>query len=722
MSQPFSSSIEHLLAHLERVDLMVRGRIALARRVQAEDEHFRGLYISEQEVDALLRRPRGAPRWLDESGHWSGIAEALSRLEADIGARAAAAQQSGVELRLDQLQAAFALETFDRDVLLLCLAAELDLRYEKLYAYLQDDVTRKRPTVDLALNLLAPSPTAQLEARSRFAEDKPLRRHRLIELFEDPAAPHPALLARGLKPDDRIVQYLLGQDEAIDARLRPFAELLELAQLNESPIGLLGLPAGLVRMAARRGGEAPVIHLVGLAGSGRRTLAAALCREAGGRRLMAVRVDALLAESAPAATLLAMIEREARLQNAALLFEQIDVLQAPPHQAALRALCDMLRTSTTVCFVSGLQGWDNPALPSLRHYVHLALPRPDGTQRLAMWQRALRGEAVEEDIGLDSVAGRFKLGFGQISEAAAAARCLARLRNAQRMSAADVYEACRNQSSRQLGALARKIVPRYGWDDIILPADRIGQLRELCNHMKYRERVYAEWGFGHKLALGKGLMVLFAGPSGTGKTMAADVIARELGLELYKIDLSSVISKYIGETEKNLARIFDEAETSNAILFFDEADALFGKRSEVKDSHDRYANIEVGYLLQRMEEYEGVAILATNLRKNMDDAFVRRLHFTIDMPFPDETHRHRIWQGIWPKNLPRDDDIDLAQLAQRYEMTGGNIRNVALAAAFLAADDGDVVCMRHVMHATQREYQKTGKLLRENEFAVGRRA
>jgi SpoVK/Ycf46/Vps4 family AAA+-type ATPase len=350
--------------------------------------------------------------------------------------------------------------------------------------------------------------------------------------------------------------------------------------------------------------------------------------------------------------------------------------------------------------------------------VHVAVRRPEAAQRLRMWQRALAPVAAEPGIDVASVASRFKLTFGQIEDAASTARHLVRLRGqgAQAVATADLYEACRIHSNRRLGSLARKIVPRYRWSDIVLPADRIAQLREICNHMKYRDRVYGDWGFGRKLAMGKGLTVLFAGPSGTGKTMAADVIAGELGLDLYKIDLSSVISKYIGETEKNLSRIFDEAETSNAILFFDEADALFGKRSEVKDSHDRYANIEVGYLLQRMEEYEGVAILATNLRKNMDEAFVRRLHFTLDLPFPDETHRHRIWQGIWPSDVPRDRDIDLLALAQRFEMTGGNIRNVALAAAFLAADEGEVVRMKHVMHATQREYQKTGKLLREHDF------
>jgi SpoVK/Ycf46/Vps4 family AAA+-type ATPase len=242
------------------------------------------------------------------------------------------------------------------------------------------------------------------------------------------------------------------------------------------------------------------------------------------------------------------------------------------------------------------------------------------------------------------------------------------------------------------------------------------QLREICNHVKHRARVYDEWGFDRKLSLGKGLNALFAGPSGTGKTMAAEIMANELGLDLYKIDLSTVVSKYIGETEKNLSRIFAEAETSNAILFFDEADALFGKRSEVRDSHDRYANIEISYLLQRMEEYEGITILATNLRKNMDEAFVRRMQFAVEFPLPNENDRRRIWEGIWPDDTPRSPNLDLASMARRFELPGGNIRNIALAAAFMAANDGRVVNMTHLIHATRREYQKMGKVIAEREF------
>ena len=283
---------------------------------------------------------------------------------------------------------------------------------------------------------------------------------------------------------------------------------------------------------------------------------------------------------------------------------------------------------------------------------------------------------------------------------------------------ADLFAAARAHSGHDLAALAHKIVPVYTWDDIVLPDDALAQLREICQRVAHRHRVLGEWGFDRKLSLGKGINALFAGPSGTGKTMAAEIIANELGLDLYKIDLAGVVSKYIGETEKNLDRIFTAAESANAILFFDEADALFGKRSEVRDSHDRYANIEISYLLQKMEEYEGVAILATNLRQNLDEAFMRRLAFTVHFPFPDEAiddasgqasgRPRRRWPTIWISTFWR----------RQFKLSGGNIKNVALAASFLAAEDGGVITMTHMIRATRREYQKLGKQLSGAELGL----
>ena len=280
----------------------------------------------------------------------------------------------------------------------------------------------------------------------------------------------------------------------------------------------------------------------------------------------------------------------------------------------------------------------------------------------------------------------------------------------------DLYNACRAHSNQRLNRLALKVSPRYTWSDIVLPKEQMAQLRELLNYVKYRDLVYGEWGFEQKLSLGKGLNVLFSGVSGTGKTLAAEIMAHELGLDLYKIDLSMVVSKYIGETEKNLSAIFQEAKDSNAILFFDEAEALFGKRSEVKDAHDRYANIETAYLLQKMDEYEGIVILATNLRNNMDEAFTRRMQGTIDFPFPEEDHRRLIFEGIFPKRSPLSSDIDFAFVARQFKLTGGNIKNIALHAAFLAAEDGKVISMAQIVRATKREFQKMGRLCSKADF------
>jgi len=352
-------------------------------------------------------------------------------------------------------------------------------------------------------------------------------------------------------------------------------------------------------------------------------------------------------------------------------------------------------------------------------FVRVEFRRPNHAERELFWMVSLNGsQPVNADVNLGALAAKFRFTAGEIQDAAATARSLARWRDPEggEVTIDDLHAACRLQSNRKLAILARKITPHYTWDDIVLPTDRLQQLREICNQVRYRAQVYDVWGFDRKLSLGKGLNVLFAGPSGTGKTMAAEIMANELGLDLYRIDLSTVVSKYIGETEKNLARIFAEAETSNAILFFDEADALFGKRSEVRDSHDRYANIEIAYLLQKMEEYDGIVILATNLSRNIDDAFVRRMHGTVEFPFPNDQDRQRIWEHIWPRETPLQTDLDLDFMARRFEVAGGNIRNIALAAAFLAADDGQCVKMDHLIRATQREYQKMGKVVMNGEF------
>ncbi|MFQ5628756.1 MAG: ATP-binding protein, partial [bacterium] len=316
------------------------------------------------------------------------------------------------------------------------------------------------------------------------------------------------------------------------------------------------------------------------------------------------------------------------------------------------------------------------------------------------------------------LATRFNLTGEQITRVCeqASRTAFARDPEKSRLQLSDLFECSRTISQPRLTTLSRKIKPAYNWDDLVLPLDQLAHLKEIARQVKNKRVVMEEMGFGKKLSLGRGISALFSGQSGTGKTMAAEIIANDLGLDMYKIDLSAVVSKYIGETEKNLNRVFTEAEYSNAILFFDEADALLGKRSEVKDAHDRFANIEIAYLLQKMEEYEGVVIMATNLKKNIDDAFVRRIQFIVDFPFPNEVYREAIWRAVYPKETNLHKEIDFGFLAGKFVFAGGNIKNVALRAAYLAAEDGQVVTMKHLVQATRRELQKIGKSFTIGDF------
>lgn len=350
----------------------------------------------------------------------------------------------------------------------------------------------------------------------------------------------------------------------------------------------------------------------------------------------------------------------------------------------------------------------------------LSFPAPEYPQRLSLWETALADVECETGVSASALAARYRLRGDQIIHVVRMAAREARWRGPGdgAVSREDITAAVRSLSESRLGHLAQPMEVHHAWDDLVLPDDRLDGLHEICDRYRHWYTVYDDWGFGQRAPSAGGLSALFAGPSGTGKSMAAEIIAGELGLSLYRIDLSAVVSKYIGETEKNLERIFGVAQHANAILLFDEADALFGKRSETKDAHDRYANIEISYLLQRMEDFDGIAILTSNLRTNLDEAFMRRLDFGVEFPLPDEEARLRIWQRLLPPDAPTGDDLDLAELARRYRFSGGSIRNVLMNAAFLAARDGEVIDMQRVLWAARREFQKLGRLVDEGQFVV----
>jgi len=670
---------------------------------EAAADVFRGLHYNAQDIAHLLSRSPGAPPF------------------ASLGdfPRFAPEESSDALIALER---SFRLTSFDWCILLIALAPEIDLRYERLYAYLQDDVTRKRPTVDLVLNLLCRTVEDRWAARRHFTPNAPLIRHQLLFLTSEPNT-SPSSLARSFAPNPQITRYLLGLDY-LDERLAPCCSLLT----PQITLDTLPVSADLRRMlqALARSGMQDIqqlrLYFHGAPGSGRKRAGEALAG-ALGRRLLRVDLGSTLAVGEKWVPMLPLLFLEAWSHNALLYLDGWETIREDPQASATFWKILTEGPHNIGVILAGEQLW---AINQENLFLPLVFPPPDAFTRRDCWRRHLTAFDIPlAEEALTDLVDRFRLYPEQIASAIRTARQHARRRALSEnpetapqseISLSDLFAGAREQSGHTLDGMACKLTPVYTWKDIVLPTDSLAQLREMCQWVTYRQNVLETWGFGRKLSQGKGINALFVGPSGTGKTMAAEIIANALELELYKIDLSGVVSKYIGETEKNLDRIFVAAESANAILFFDEADALFGKRSEVRDSHDRYANVEISYLLQKMEQHEGIAILATNLRGNLDEAFVRRLAFVVHFPFPEEPERRRIWEGIWPDRTLLAEDVDLDVLTRRFKVSGGNIKNVALAAAYLAAQEGSVVTMAHLLHAIRREYQKLGKVLSDAEL------
>lgn len=721
---PFRSPAEHLLSELECLKLLLhRQVIRLRAAALLREDQFRGLYISDEEVDALLlQNSSGNSQSSEVSGTSPTLRDLTNQIHlasSELAVRLHASQRADFNIPLFRLARTFGLTPFEQFALLICVAPELDSRFETLYSYVQNDVTRKRPTPDLILKLFGTSLEDSLALRVLLSPAAKLHRIPLIRFGTDSPDRESSFLSRPLRADQRIVDYLLDQG-GLDDRLRPFAAISNPAVSFNN----LHLPASLIedlqKVGSSLAGQGAVVFLQGPKGCGKRSIAEAISMQQR-RPLLTAQVDQIAPDQLPLPLALQLLQREALLYGANLLLSTSESLSG--HDAAAqqkrKALLDPLDPTGFLIFVGGNFAFSlaeaSPKYPSLS----FAIPAPDFSHRTHLWSEAVEAMAhdVASDVDPSLLANKFQLTGGAIHSVCreAVARSLLRDANAP-VSLSDIESAARAQSNQGLRRLAQKVNCIHDWPDLVLPPRCIRQLREVCSCEKFRHIVYSQWGFDRRLAQGKGLNILFCGSSGTGKTMAAGIIARALSLDLYKIDLSSVVSKYIGETEKQLSQIFHEAGSSNAILFFDEADALFGKRSEVKDAHDRYANVEVAYLLQKMEEYEGIVILATNFRRNIDDAFTRRMHHIVEFPFPDSDLRERIWKGLVPAGAPLAEDVNFGFLARQFELSGGNIRNVALAAAFLAAEAGGKICMEHFIHSTARELQKLGKLPSRSEF------
>ncbi|MEV8325565.1 AAA family ATPase [Kitasatospora sp. NPDC056731] len=700
-----AADLDDLWERLSRLEQRIRAAVRERRADDPDpDDPYRGQYLTPEAAERILAAPA-----------------ATGRAGADLGEPPPPPPGSRTERLVD----GFGLLPLDLELLLVALAPDLDTRFERLYGYLNDDLTLRRPTIGLALELCGRSGAGA--GRFRFTAQAPMIAGGLLEITE----PERPLLSRGLRLPDRVTAHLLGSDE-------PDGALRGLVRVGRAGAGTPPQAARRLRATVANGGG--LVHLLDRGGNAGRLAVDALAGL--GRRALVVDVTALAAR--PPEAVVRALAREARLSGSGVVLGPLERLEPerPERAGLLRELCAEL--AEVPLLVHGSRPWD-PTWAQESPVV-LVAPPLDPAQRAERWAHALGGASHEpagEPSGepgegaaespaegpyegvlraeLAEAVAPYQLDEDQVARAAGVATRTAAAEH-RPVTADDLRAAVRAQNGAGLARLARRIEPAVGWDDLVLPEPTARQLHELALRARHRDQVLGQWRMRPGGGRGRGVIALFAGESGTGKTMSAEVVAAELGMELYVVDLSTVVDKYIGETEKNLERIFTEASHVNAVLLFDEADAIFGKRSQVKDAHDRHANVESAYLLQRMESFDGIAVLTTNLRANLDEAFTRRLDVIAEFPVPDEEQRHALWERCLGPRIPRGDDLDLAFCARHFELAGGSIRACAVTAAYLAAETGRPLGMAELVFAVEREYRKLGRLVLESEFGPWSRA
>jgi hypothetical protein len=700
-----SSALPALEPELARLDLLLEREILRLRaRYELSLDEFRGLYISDRQVDELLRsRPSvegaGAPQGLTAAA--GAQLDAIEAAERDSDAPWLA------------LARHLELSRAERDALLLGLAPELDPKYETLYAYLNNDVTRKWPTPELASRLFGDTPQRRVEIRSQLVPDARLLARGLLEPV--PAARDLPRAQRGYRVAAPVADWLLGLPYR-DERLAGVATLVAQAPVLDH---LAPETAARVERAAQWVAQGASLPAFACSAPDPEDALLAAQQIFALVQLPALLVDLRAARKGSWQDIAAAVQCLCTITRVSVVAGPLDTLldhEGRPAEAA--ELVRLLMGNARPLALAGSPQATRRVLHdggSARGDVfELHFPEPSPTARAALWDRALGGRA---GIGeRDALADRFVLGAARIARATQLAEREAAFHGERTPDAQRLFDAARAVSAEAGEETTRTVTTPFDWDDLVVPPAVRDRLRDVLRAVELRPRVLDRWGFARRMTGARGVKVMFAGASGTGKTMAAAILAKSLALDLHRIELAAVVSKYIGETEKNLDRAFDAARRANAVLFIDEADALFGKRSEVKDAHDRYANVEIAYLLQKMEDHDGVVILATNLAGNIDEAFSRRMHYVVEFPMPDVARRERLWRGMFPADAPIAEDVDFLFLARQFPLSGGDIRNVVLDAAYRAAQADQAIGMRQIVQAVAQQYAKRGKLPGASEF------
>jgi AAA+ superfamily predicted ATPase len=727
----YEDPMDHVRDELRRLALLIdlRGMIMKEQGRVDDGNRFRGLLLREGELDDLIRRAvDGSEEITPDTDVITRKREEFAVMTRRITLREAAtlwAQREGAggcRLPLLEICQCFHLDRFSYHVLVLALAPEVDLGFQRMFSYLLNDVTRKRPTVHLALELLSADDSSRRSGRRAFAQDAPAILYNLVHLEPTRTGMETSLLLREFKMPERVVQWLLGTVELAPA-MRRYSQLSESVATFDDLVfdergGVRVTALGEYLRRLGRGGSrpTPLVVLSGVEGVGKRTVAGRLaaCVD---MPLLVVNLPSTAIPLAERDVAFRDMAREARLHGASICLAGYTSEQEKSGTIpALTYLYGIVRLAPGIGAVTGPGDDMGLAGAGTGFATRVRLEVPEAFGRLVLWKRLIELSGVPIGDGVDLRGFSLKYGFsaGALARVLTHANEEAAVRSGDpdaAIEAEDLDMASRIQLGQGLSGIATRVRRTARWEDVILPDEIVETLQEIIRHARYRNEVFHDWGFDRKMTSGKGLSALFSGPPGTGKTMVAGVIAADLGMDLYRVDLSQVVSKYVGETEKNLSKVFQSAAGNQFIILFDEADSLFAKRTEVKSSVDRYANLEVNYLLQKMEEYTGICILTTNFEKSIDEAFKRRLNFRIDFPFPEPKDRVLLWRAHFPIEAPVEGDLELDWIAEKYELSGGNIKNAVLRAAFRAVGNDRAINIDDLEYAAEREARELGKLV-----------
>lgn len=693
--------IDHLYDEIRWITHVIYERLHAFRSQRLS--HFAGLLIEDQTISDILNSFCLQENWQNKSEINNPNCDTL-RSQIDI--KIQKTEEAGFELPLQKIVKVYSLSHYEKAVLLITLLPEIDCRFEKIISWAADDISKKCATIALVQDILCDSFNDKCRNYQSFFSYSPLIKNYLIHIQDETDLYLPNQ-TRMLRLDKRVYTFLISVS-CVDEKIRSLIKIPEKINiLTENLICSEYFKQEIehVFLKVQTTQSKKILFFSGMDDSEKYETALLIAARLE-RKIMFVSTDKLIRDRANFRENVNRIFREAMFQNLVVYFENVNILTIPEHRVELETFLE-LQHDFNHLIILDVQSYRELTWNINAPFLNLSFEFPTSKHRQQIWNKYLHKAGYKASVN-NFISEQFKFNSKQIRSAVIeiSQQLSPSCKSVELVSVAQ--KICREISSKNLEKYSMKLQTPHTWDDLVLPKERLNQLLELSSSIRYREKVLYEWGFSNKLPLGKGIAVLFSGPSGTGKTMAASIISNELGIDIYRIDLSIIVSKYVGETEKNLATIFDEASTSNALLFFDEADALFGKRSEVKDAHDRYANIEISYLLQKIEEYEGIVILATNFRQNIDTAFLRRMTHIIEFPFPDETLRKEIWKVIFPPNAPLSTDIDFSFLAQSIKLSGGHIKNIAVGAAFMAASENSSIDMRHIIRAVKREYEKLG--------------